>query len=40
MADINEQKKEYNFLRTLAIGFGIAGIGIAVAIIGFLLSSR
>lgn len=36
----NRQSDLYNFLRALAIGFGIVSIGIAIAIIGYLVATK
>jgi len=33
-------KDLYNFLRALAIGFGIVSIGIAIAIIGYIVATK
>ena len=33
-------KDLYNFLRALAIGFGIVSIGIAIAILGYVLTKK
>ena len=34
---MNRQSDIYNFLRAIAIGFGIVAIGIVIAIIGYVL---
>lgn len=36
----NRQSDLYNFLRALAIGFGIVSVGIAIAIIGYLVATK
>jgi len=37
---MNKGESEYSWLKTLVIGFGIASIGIALAVIGLILKSR
>jgi len=37
---MNKNSDLYNFLRAIVIGFGVASIGIAIAIIGFILAAR
>lgn len=40
MEENKKTKEEYNWLKTLAIGFGIASIGIAFALVLYFLFGR
>lgn len=38
---MNNRKLDlYNFLKALAIGFGVISIGIAIAVVGFILVAK
>ncbi len=40
MEESEKPKEEYNWLKTLAIGFGIAGVGVALALVLYFLFGR
>jgi len=37
---VKDLKENYDFLRFITIGFGIASLGIALAVLGFILSQK
>ncbi|MEK7534437.1 MAG: hypothetical protein AAB600_03810 [Patescibacteria group bacterium] len=37
---MNKQSDLYNFLRAIAIGFGIVSIGIAIALVGYIAVTK
>lgn len=37
---MDKEGSDYNWIRLLTIGFGIASVGVALAVVGLLLKSR